>query len=337
MKIFSGSANKPLAEKIAQKLNLELSPLEIHSFPDGEKRVRVLDKVLDEDVVLVQPTSPPVNLNYMELFLILDALKRSGAKTITAVIPYLGYQRQDHIFREGEGVTFSMVAKILETLKIDKIITFDLHTIKIPEFFKIPVVHLSAIPLFAKKIEEIARGPVPLRPVGARSSLFASKTERTARQSGALPRATPRNYTPYANNCVLVSPDMGGIRRIKQLSELLGNVPVASTVKNRDLKTGKIESHTFEGDVRGKKAIVLDDMISTGETIEACVNLLKENGASEIKLFATHPVFSKNASERLSNLPVEKVYVTDSVYVPEEKQFAKLEILSIAALVAKNL
>lgn len=294
MKIFSGSANKPLGELIAQKLNLELSPLEIHSFPDGEKRVRVLDKVLDEDVVLVQPTSPPVNLNYMELFLILDALKRSGAKTITVVIPYLGYQRQDHIFREGEGVTFSMVAKILETLEVNKIITFDLHTIKIPEFFKIPMIHLSAIPLFAKKIS---------------------------------------NH----NDLVIVSPDMGGIRRIKQFSELLGNAPVASAVKNRDLKTGKIESLTFEGDVKGKKAIVLDDMISTGETIEACVNLLKENGVSEIKLFATHPVFSKNANERLANLSVEKVYVTDSVYVPSEKQFPKLEIVSIADEVAKNI
>lgn len=301
MKVFSGSSNKPLAQKVASKLNLpagrqglKLSPLEIHSFPDGEKRVRVLDRVLDEDTVLVQPTSPPVNLNYMELFLIIDALKRSGARSITLVAPYLGYQRQDHIFREGEGVTFSLVAKILETLKVDKIITFDLHTIKIPEFFKVPVLHLSAIPLFAKQIKK-------------------------------------------EKDLVIVSPDLGGLRRAKELSKMLMNVPTAAVSKNRDLKTGKIKSQGLEGDVRGKSAVVLDDMISTGETIEAAVNLVSQNGASKISIFATHPVFSKNASDRLSKLPVERVYVTDSVFIPEEKYFPKLEVLSISDLICESL
>ena len=297
MKIFSGSSNRPLAEKIAKKLGLSLSPLEIHSFPDGEKRVRVLDKVLDEDIILVQPTSPPVNLNYMELFLITDALKRSGASSITLVAPYLGYQRQDHIFREGEGVTFSMIAKILETLEIDKIITFDLHTIKIPEFFKIGVLHLSALALFAEKIREISGQP----------------------------------------SVVLVSPDMGGLRRIRMLSELLGNIPTASVVKNRNLKTGKIDSSEIQGEVLGKTAIIVDDMISTGETLEGAISLIKKQEALKIYVFATHPVFSKNATERLKNFPVERFYVTDSVYVPDEKKIDKLEIISIADLIAKEL
>src|SRR5260221_598900 len=142
MLIFSGTSNKQLAETIAFYLRIPTSPLEVHVFPDGEKRVRVLEKVVDEDVVIVQPTAPPVDINYMELFFLSDAAKRSGAKSITAVVPYLGYQRQDHIFQEGEAVSLDVVAHALETAGVNKIVTVDLHSIKIPEVFKIPVVHL---------------------------------------------------------------------------------------------------------------------------------------------------------------------------------------------------
>lgn len=300
MKIFSGISNKPLAQKIAKELGIGLSPIEIHVFPDGEKRVRVLEKVVDEDCVVVQPTSPNPDADYMELFFIVDALKRNGAKKITAVIPYLGYQRQDHVFRSGEAVSLEVIIKTLEAVGADKIVTFDLHSIKIPELFHIPVVHLSALPIFAKKIKKMSM------------------------------------VNGQWSKVVLVSPDMGGIRRIKQLSEILDHVPYATIEKNRDLKSGKIEASVVHGTVK-KQVIIVDDMISTGSTIVVAADLLSKNGAEEIFVFATHPVFSKDAHTVLQKSKVKKVFATDTITVPKEKEFPKLEVISVAGMIATSL
>ena len=297
MKIFSGNSNKPLAEKIAKHLNLNLSPLEIFVFPDKEKRIRVEEKVLDEDCVIIQSTGEPADANYMELFLIIDALKRSGAKSIKTLIPYFGYQRQDHIFRDGEGVSLEVVAKILEALGTTEVLSFDLHTPKIPEIFNIPVKHLSALSLFAEKIK--------------------------------------RDYE--IEQMVLVSPDMGGVRRIKQISEILGNVGFATIVKDRDLETGNIKDNGLEGEVRGKIAVIIDDMISTGNTIVDAASLLLENGATKVFSYATHAVFSKEAKDILQNSKIEKIYVTDTLEIPKEREFEKLEVLSISDIAAKAL
>ncbi|MCL4353315.1 ribose-phosphate diphosphokinase [Patescibacteria group bacterium] len=226
MKVFSGSSNKKLASKIAGKLKLELSPVEIFVFPDLEKRIRIQEKVLDEDCVVVQSASIPPDENYMELFIMIDALRRSGAKSIKVVIPYLGYQRQDHIFREGEAVSLEVIAEILKTVGMSEAYSFDLHSPKIPDVFSVPLHHLSALPEFGVKIK--------------------------------------KDFN--LDEIVLVSPDMGGIRRIKEVSEMLGNIPYATIVKNRDLTTGSINDSNLDGDVRDKTAIIVDDMISTGKT-----------------------------------------------------------------------
>ena len=294
MKIFSGGSNKPLALRIAEKLETDLSPLEIHIFPDGEKRVRVLENVVDQDCIVVQPTSPEPDKNYMELFFIVDALRRSGASKITAIIPYLGYQRQDHIFREGEAVSLEVVATLLKWCGVDEIVALDLHSIKIPEIFQIKLTHLSALPIFAKEIKKIG------------------------------------------SNGVLVSPDMGGIRRIKILSEMLGNMPFAVIEKNRDLQSGKITMTGISGDVK-ENAIIVDDMISTGGTIVTAANLLKSKGAKNIYVFATHAVFSKDAPKILGSSILKKVYVTDTINIPKEKQFEKLKVLSVSELIANQL
>ncbi len=304
MKIFSGSSNKPLAEKTARDLGVKISPLEIFVFPDGERRIRVVDIVVDEKTVVFQSTSTPPDQNYMELFFIVDALKRSGASMVTAVIPYLGYERQDHIFRDGEAVSLEVIVQALQRVGVDKLVAFDLHSIKVPELFTIPVLHLSALDLFAQKIREI----VELPPSDANHKSF-----------------------------VLVSPDMGGIRRIKMLSESLGNIPYATIEKNRDLETGDIKDSSVEGDVAGKTAIIVDDMISTGRTIIAAEKILLENGAKNIFIFATHAVFSGNVRELLSNSKAERIYVTDTIVVPKEKQFDKLEILSVSHVIAEGL
>jgi len=307
MKLFSGSSNKPLAEDIVHHLNIPLSPVEIFLFPDGERRVRIEASVLDEDVIIVQSTSTPVDSNYMELFFLIDSAKRSGAKSITVVMPYFGYQRQDHIFRDGEAVSLDVVIKILESLGVDKVISLDLHSIKIPELFHIPIVHLSALPLFAEKIREMLR-------------LHLNKGATFAQM-------------------LLVSPDMGGLRRIKQMSILLDEMPFVATVKERDLNSGEIEINTIEGTIEeGKKrALIVDDMISSGKTIVKSAQLLARHGVEEIYVFVTHAIFSAEAPEILQNSPVSKVFVTDSVFIPEEKRFEKLEVISLAPEIAKAL
>jgi ribose-phosphate pyrophosphokinase len=297
MKIFSGSSNKPLAQNSALELGVEVSPLQISVFPDGERRIRVVGNVVDEKTVVFQSTSTPPDQNYMELFFIVDALKRSGASEVTAVIPYLGYERQDHVFRDGEVVSLEVIVKTLERVGIDKLVAFDLHSIKVPELFTIPVLHLSALDLFARKIKELG----------------------------------------LTENAVLVSPDMGGIRRIKMLSESLDNMPFATVEKNRDLETGDISDSSMEGNVKGKAAIIVDDMISTGRTIVAAEKILFENGAKKVLVFATHAVFSGQAVKLLQNLKTEKVFVTDTILIPKEKHFDKLEIISVSKTIAQGI
>ncbi len=286
MKIFSGSSNKPLAEKIVKHLNLQLSPIEIFVFPDGERRVRIETPVLEEDTVIVQPTAAPVDQNYMELFFIADGLRRSGARSITVIIPYLGYQRQDHVFRDGEAVSLEVIVNALQSVKIDRVIAIDFHTVKTPEIFSIAVSHLSALPLFAQKIKEIG----------------------------------------IDDNSVLVSPDMGGLRRIKIMSDSLGNMPWIATVKDRDLATGSIQIKKIEGDLspNAKKAFIVDDMASSGGTLIESAKLLQKNGIEEIYAFVTHPIFSVDAPKLLQESIINKVFVTDSVLCPTRKEVSKV-------------
>ena len=297
MKVFSGNSNKRLAAKIAAKLDLELSPVEIFVFPDGEKRIRIQEKVLGEDCVIVQSASIPPDENYMELFIMIDALKRSGARSVKTLIPYLGYQRQDHIFRDGEAVSLEVIANILKTVGMTEGYSFDLHSPKIPDVFSVPLHQLSALPTFAEKIKE----------------------DFVLQES------------------VLVSPDMRGIRRIREISELLGNIPYATITKNRDLASGEINDSGLEGDVRGKAAIIVDDMISTGQTMVEAAEMLIENGAVKVFVFATHAVLAREADKLLQHSRIERVVVSDTIDVPSFKMFPKLEIISIANIAADAL
>jgi ribose-phosphate pyrophosphokinase len=313
MKLFSGSSNKPLSEKVAAALKMEVSPIETMIFPDGERRIKLNADVVEEDTIVIQSTSTPVDQNYIELFFIIDALKRSGAKSVTAVIPYFGYQRQDHVFRDGEVVSLDVMIRFLESLKVDKVIAFDLHSIKIPELFHIDIKHLSALPLFVHRIQSKAFNTL----VGNEPSEFFKDT-------------------------ILVSPDMGGLRRIEEMSEMLDKMPWIATIKDRDLRTGDISIKKFDGPFNpsglpGKRALLVDDMISSGNTVIQSAQLLKDNGVVSCDVFVTHAVFSDEAPELLQDSSIDRVYVTDSVFIPEEKKFPKLHILSIAEMLAKEL
>lgn len=299
MLIFSGSSNLQLAKKIANQLGVSLSQVEIHTFPDKENRVRVIERVLDKDVIVVQSTGVSPNRYYMELFFILDGLKRSGARSVSLISPYLGYQRQDHIFRSGEAVSLEVIVNLLKTLRVDSVVSFDLHSLRIEEFFKtkrIKLFHLSALPIFAKEIKKM-RG----------------------------------------KDLVLVSPDTGGIRRIKLLSEMLdGMLRYVSIEKNRDLNSGEVESVKINGKV-GKTAIIVDDVISTGKTLISAAQLLMKNGAEEIYVMATHGIFAGDAPQDLQKSIIKKVIITDTIGVRPNRRFNKLEVLSIADLIINEL
>jgi ribose-phosphate pyrophosphokinase len=297
MKLFAGSASLEFGKKVASYLGLHLGDIEHHIFPDGEQRVRLKESVVDEDVVVIQSTGMPTDQNYIELFLLLDAAKRNGARFVTAVIPYVGYARQDHVFRTGEARSLEVLIHFMETAGATKIVTFDLHSIKIPELFQIPVVHLSALPLFASEIK--------LR--------------------GWLDKDT-----------VLVSPDMGGKRRIQQLSAMLYNMPYITVEKDRDLSTGEISARVIYGEVK-RRCILVDDIISSGKTILQAIELLIRKGAKEVNVFATHAVFSEKAPYLLQRSAAQKIFVTDTIFVPEEKRFEKLEVLSVADAIAGEL
>lgn len=300
MKIFSGSASKQLTEDVAKTLTIPLSLIDVHIFPDGERRIRIHDTVAGKQTVVLQTASTPVDTNYMELFFIIDALKRAGAKSITAVIPYFGYQRQDHLFRNGEAVSLEVVIEFLEHIGVTRLISVDMHSDKIPSLFHIPVSHISALPLFANEIKK---------------------------------------QKWNTNETILVSPDTGGLHRVKKLSELLDELYFLAIEKNRDRATGaitmgQIKTNAIDGK---KRAIIVDDMISSGATIIMSASLLRQQGIEEVIVFTTHPVFSIDAPGKLQNAPIDVVYGTDTVTIPPDKQFAKLKILSIADSIAKEI
>lgn len=299
MVIFTGSSNPSLAKKIAKQLGTKLSALEIFKFPDKEVRIRVVENVLDKHVTVVQSTGVHPNHYYMQLFFILDAIKRSGGTSVTLVIPYLGYQRQDHIFRSGEAVSLEVIVNLLKAMKVDEVITFDLHAPRIAEYFKnkgIKTSHLSALSVFAKEIEKMG-----------------------------------------FEDLVLVSPDMGGIRRIQILASLLDNkVPCISIEKNRDLNTGEVNSVKVNGEVL-KRAIIVDDVISTGKTLVSAAQLLQKNGAEEIYVMATHGIFAGEAPVLLEESIIKQVTVTDTIDIRTKRRFNKLNVVSISPLIAEIL
>lgn len=309
MKLFSGSSNRPLAEKVAAAIGVQVSPMEVFIFPDGERRIQIQENVVDEHTVVIQSTNTPVDQHYMELFLILDALKRSGATKMTVVMPYMGYMRQDHIFRDGEAVSLEVMIHLMESLKIDRFIGFDFHTIKVPDLFTIPVSHLSGLPVFAREIKK-------------------------------------RGWNTA--DSILISPDMGGLQRIQKISAYLDDMPWVATLKNRDLNTGVVAIDHLEGpqpsgeigpthvSLEGKRALIVDDMISGGSIIET-VHFIKNLGVAELYIFITHPLFSQKAVDILQQSDVTKIFATDAVVGPAERQFAKLEILSIADTIAKEI
>src|SRR5438552_13754350 len=293
LKLFSGNANRALAEEIAQYLRVPVSDAEVTRFSDGEIYVQVNENVRGADVFLVQPTCPPVNDTLMELLIMVDAMRRASARRITAVLPYYGYARQDRKVQPRVPISAKLVADLLEAAGIDRLLALDLHAGQIQGFFKVPVDHLFANPIIIDYL-----GKKDLR------------------------------------EPVIVAPDAGGVERARAIAKRL-NASLAIIDKRREGPNSAVAMHLI-GDVRGREAVVIDDMIDTASTLIQAVSALEREGARRILACSVHPVLSNPAINRIIKSPLEEIVVTNSIPVPAEKRAAaRITVLSVAPLLGE--
>ncbi len=296
LQIFTGNANPELAQEIVDFLGMELSKAKVSKFKDGEVRLEINESVRGNNVFIIQPTCAPVNENLMELLIMVDAIRRASAKSITTVIPYYGYARQERKQKPREPISAKLVANLLTAAGADRMVTIDLHTSSIQGFFDIPVDHMPAVPLLANYYRE-----------------------------------------KQLENVVVVSPDIGGVTRARNLAERL-NCTLAIIDKRRP-EPNKSEIMGIIGDVRGKNVIIVDDMIDTAGTITNAANFLSEQaGANEVYACCTHAVFTPPAVARIQQSSIKEMLITNTIpLTEEEKQCAKIQTVSIAPLLGRTI
>ena len=294
--LVSGRAHPELAERIATELGTELIPTDAYDFANGETYVRFGESVRGTDAFLIQSHPAPINQWIMEQLLMIDSLKRASAKSITVVSTFYPYARQDKKHRGREPISARLISDLYKTAGADRLMSVDLHTAQIQGFFDGPVDHLMAIPLLAEHVRSVVD----------------------------------------VENVTVVSPDTGRVRVAEQWTELLGGCPLAFVHKTRDItRPNQATSKEVVGQIEGRTCVLIDDMIDTGGTISGAVQVLRERGAKDVIIAATHAVFSDPAVERLSTCGALEVVVTDTLPVPPEHQFENLTVLSIAPLIAR--
>ncbi|GHV29247.1 ribose-phosphate pyrophosphokinase [Synergistales bacterium] len=301
IKIISGSAHEGFAKDICEFLRLPLLERKIFRFSDGEIGLAVNESVRGTDVFVIQPTCHPVNENLMELLIMVDALRRASAWRINAVAPYFGYGRQDRKARPREPITAKLVANLMEKAGVSRVISADLHAGQIQGFFDIPVDHLSGIPLLATHFKRLLKEEL---------------------REGQV---------------VTVSPDVGGVVRVRRFAELI-NSEIAIVDKRRSYSTAnKSEVMSIIGDVEGKIAILVDDIVDTAGSIVHAGEALIERGAAKVYACAVHGVLSGAAIERIKASPFVDMVFTDTIPLPEEKRLPVINSLSIAPLFAESI
>ncbi|SFF34952.1 ribose-phosphate pyrophosphokinase [Paenibacillus algorifonticola] len=291
LRIFSGSSNPELAQKIASDLGLTLGAIKMSRFKSGEIYVHYEETIRNCDVFLVQSFSHPINEYFVELLVMIDAAKRASAKTINIIMPYYGYARQERKSSPREPISAKMVADVLTTVGATRVVTIDLHAPAIQGFFNIPVDHMTALDLI--------------------SDYLKSKNIK---------------------NPVVVSPDAGRASTAEKLANYL-DTSFAIMIKKRPAHNESSITHVI-GDVEGQTPIIIEDLIDTGTTIVNVVESLKERGAEDVYVCATHPLFSGNAIERLDIPSIREVVVTDSILLPDNRP-DRFTVLSVAPLLAE--
>ncbi len=295
IKIFTANSNPDFAKAIANRLGLPLGDSEVGKFSDGEIFVNINETVRGSDVFVVQSTCLPVNDNFMELLIMIDALKRASAGRITAVIPYFGYARQDRKAKRRDPISAKLCADLITAAGADRVLTMDLHAAQIQGFFNIPVDHLLGQPILSNYFKE----------------LFSDEKEDT----------------------VVVSPDLGSVTRARKFADNI-DVPIAIVDKRRP-RPNVSEVMNIIGDIKDKNVILVDDMIDTAGTIVNGAEALKQRGAKKVMACCTHAVLSGPAIERIENSCIEKLVVLDTVPLPEDKKLDKITILSAADIFAE--
>ena len=287
--IFSGRASQYLAEKIAQSYGKPLGKSLVTVFSDGEFQPSFEESIRGKDVFIIQSTFPPTD-NILELLMMVDAARRASARKIIAIIPYYGYARQDRKDKSRVSIASKLIANLLTSTGVTRLISIDLHADQIQGFFDIPVDHMFASNLFVPYIKSLNLG-----------------------------------------NLMVASPDTGGTRRAAAYAKAL-NTGFAICYKQRS-KPNVVERMQLIGDVTGKDVILLDDIIDTAGTITKAAELIMENGANSVRAFATHPIFSGNAYEKIARSPFKEVVVTDTI--PMKNSCEKVTVLSTAELFAE--
>lgn len=296
LQIFSGNAHRSLAEEICQYLGIELGRANTTRFPDGEFNFQILENVRGGDVFIVQPTCPPVDAHLMELLIMIDAFRRSSADRITTVIPYYGYARGDKKDKPRIPISARLVANLITTAGADRVLTIDLHAPQIQGFFDIPVDHLFAAPVM---IDYFTRNPI--------------------------------------DNLVVVAPDPGGAERARAYAKRL-NADFAIVDKRRDKsQAGHAEAEVMNviGNVEGRNALIVDDMVDTAGTLTKVADAVSKKGASRVLTSCVHAVLSGNAIERIKNSPLEKVVMTNTMPARDFCNSPQFQCLSIAPLLAE--
>jgi ribose-phosphate pyrophosphokinase len=291
-KVFAGNSNPALARRICEYLGRPLGMATLGRFSDGEIQVEIGENVRGHDTFIIQSTCPPVNENLMELLTMCDALKRASAASITAVLPYYGYARQDRKVAPRTPITAKLVAELMQVAGITRMVSMDLHVSQIQGFFDVPSDHLYAAPVF---LEDLKR------------------------------------RFPDASELVLVSPDAGGVERARAYSKRLG-APLAIVDKRRR-RANESEVMNLIGDVRGKDAVLVDDMVDTAGTLTQAAAALKAHGARRVLAYAVHPVLSGPAIERIAKSELEEIVFTDSIPLsPAAQACGKLRVLGTEKL-----
>ena len=298
-KIFAGNSNPELAEEIAAIMGKPLGKSTVSKFSDGEISVSLWESVRGEDVYIIQSTCNPTNDNLMELLIMVDAMKRASASRINAVIPYYGYARQDRKAKSRDPITAKLTADLLSVAGVDRVITMDLHAAQIQGYFDIPVDHLMGMPILAKYFKELIK-------------------------NGTIDK-----------EIVVVSPDLGSVSRVRSLSGIL-ECPVAIVDKRRP-KPNVSEIMNIIGDIEGKTAILVDDMIDTAGTITNAANAIKQLGAREVYACATHPGLSGPAIQRIQDSEIKQMVLLNTIPIPPEKRIEKMKLLSVAPLFAETM
>ncbi|MDR1150320.1 MAG: ribose-phosphate pyrophosphokinase [Clostridiales bacterium] len=292
--LLNCNSNIKLANDIALALNLNLTSSKVLRFSDGEINVVIEETVRDADVFIIQSTSPPVNDNLMELLIMSDAVKRASASSINAVIPYFGYARQDRKTRARDPISAKLVSDIITCAGANRILTMDLHCEQIQGFFDIPVDNLSGAPIFV--------------------NYFKNKFQKDFK------------------NITIVSPDFGSVTRARFFANKL-NMPLAIIDKRRS-RANMSEILNVIGCVKNRIIIMLDDMIDTAGTITNAANELKRRGAIKICVCCTHALLSGEAINKINNSAIDELVALDTIFIPENKKFSKLKIISVANIFA---